>query len=313
LPRDDRLAAAELVAGLWRADWCARRAVQSLQYTANPFQSAPSGTDFANLSYPQYESIAATSTKVRAEHIIELRLAVNALMQAMDASPIYSAAETNSTSLTGLKIQAMHLTSLFDNMNIARGGAGVFPWTRSEAPAGGVKIKRIHLVELRNGLRYMLELRFMRWRKSARVLSLVSVLFAPSAVAADPPATLTPAAPSSADFVVAAFTVIGCPVLPESTKMTSATTIATTLKAGTCYFGPIPAIWQEPLGYLPAGTYTYEIYIRYDNEPTPELRSRQTFIVTQAAAAVPAFSTWTRLALFGCLGACALLALRQSG
>lgn len=106
-----------------------------------------------------------------------------------------------------------------------------------------------------------------------------------------PPATFSPANPTSANPIQATFTVPGGCGIDSSTFVVGAFVRTTVLLFG-CGVGPPPFTVDETVvfGPLPANTYTYEIY--FDAEfDLPELRSEQTLIVSAAAATdVPALS-----------------------
>lgn len=122
---------------------------------------------------------------------------------------------------------------------------------------------------------------------------------------------LKPSKPTSHQEISATFFLVGCPILSESTMVTG-TTVTTIMSAASCVIAtPAPASWTERIGVLPAGTYTYEIYVRYDGSSTLILLSRQVFVVTQAVD-VPAF-TPLHLLMLGLFLSCVAMVMLRSG
>jgi hypothetical protein len=91
----------------------------------NLASSAPSGADFANVMAYTYQAIAVPpgNTLIRAQHLIELRQAVNALCDAAGAPQEYSAAELQLTSLQGMAVKDEDFTSLMAHINVIRTNA----------------------------------------------------------------------------------------------------------------------------------------------------------------------------------------------
>jgi hypothetical protein len=125
------------------------------------------------------------------------------------------------------------------------------------------------------------------------------------------PAVLTPPNPTSIQTVAATFSLTGCPVLSESTTVAGAT-VTTVMSASSCVIAtPAPTQWTERIGVLPAGVYTYEVYVRYDQSNTLTLLSRQVFVVTQALTQVPALSLFHLLMLWIVLSCISIVMMRQ--
>jgi hypothetical protein len=119
----------------------------------NLAMSSPSNNDFANVNYDTYEVITAQATPIKAQQLIELRQAVNALCDAVGAPPEYQSADLQLSSLQGQVVEDEHFTSLLARINNARAFAGVGVASFMETPVAGMPIKRDHLQNLRDALR----------------------------------------------------------------------------------------------------------------------------------------------------------------
>jgi hypothetical protein len=117
--------------------------------------TATSSNDFANLNWSSYGLIEAGTTLIRAQHVLELRAAVNALCEAAGAPPEYQPSELGPASLHGLAVQHAHFVSLLGRINSIRTHAlvGVAAASLGETPAAGLSIKRLHLEGLRDALK----------------------------------------------------------------------------------------------------------------------------------------------------------------
>jgi hypothetical protein len=113
---------------------------------------ATSNYDFVNLQSNNYEVLAMPPayTTVKAQHVIELRQAVNALCAAMDEPPEYAASALTLTSLQGTTIKASDFTSLMEHTNIIRAVLGT-PVATLATPTG--VITKTALQALRDALK----------------------------------------------------------------------------------------------------------------------------------------------------------------
>lgn len=68
---------------------------------------------------------------------------------------------------------------------------------------------------------------------------------------------------------------------------------------------PVSQTARGVFGPLAAGTYTYEIYLQYEDEPPPllELRSRQPLVVAASVPPVPTLVESTLILMLGLLAA----------
>lgn len=123
--------------------------------------------------------------------------------------------------------------------------------------------------------------------------------------------TIQPASPVAGDFITAHIDVPGGCGVSTSTTI-SGSVIRTQVVLTGCVVGPPPftVLQVEPLGELPAGTYTYEVYFTFDSDP-PALESQQTFVVAQAPARIPALHPLLLVALAGVLAMLAMVVLRR--
>lgn len=116
-----------------------------------------SNNDFVNLAAPGYEALPAPPIylPIRAQHLVELRQAVNALSDAVGASRQFTSEEVQLTALKGTTVKAADFTSLMSKANAVRThallaiGAAAF----SATPAQGAVVNRGQLQTLRDALR----------------------------------------------------------------------------------------------------------------------------------------------------------------
>ena len=96
-----------------------------------------------------------TNATIKAQHLIELRQAVNALCDAAGAPHEYQSSELDISSLQGAGISAAALTSLMTHINNIRTSAlvGIPAASFTDVPVVGEVIKRQHLEDLRDALR----------------------------------------------------------------------------------------------------------------------------------------------------------------
>lgn len=114
--------------------------------------SAPSNNDFANVAAYTYENL--TPMTIKAQHLIELRQAVNALCDAAGASQEFMSSELQLSDLQGRVIRAEHFTSLMTHINNIRTNplVGVPAALFTDTPGANGTVKRQHLQSLRDAL-----------------------------------------------------------------------------------------------------------------------------------------------------------------
>lgn len=117
--------------------------------TSDGTPSENSGADLAT-TMDLTDSIFAGVTPVKAVHITELRSAVNLVRAAAGLAPFTF---TDPSSLDGKQVKAAHITELRTALVQARTALGLFTsaFTDPTLTAGSTKVKRLHIVELRNG------------------------------------------------------------------------------------------------------------------------------------------------------------------
>jgi hypothetical protein len=116
--------------------------------TSDGTPSENSGAEIATTIIPD-ETITAAATPVKAAHLTELRSAVNLVRAAAGLAPF----AFTDPSLADKKVKAVHVTELRTALVQARTALGLFTsaFTDPSLTAGGTKVKRLHIVELRNG------------------------------------------------------------------------------------------------------------------------------------------------------------------
>ena len=121
---------------------------------SNLATSAPSNNDFANFASYAYETLASQATTIKAQHLIELRQAVNALCDAIGVTDEYQSADLQLSALQGNTVTATHFTSLMTHINNIRTnplvGLGAASFT--DTPAPGFIIQVQHLQSLRDAI-----------------------------------------------------------------------------------------------------------------------------------------------------------------
>jgi len=93
------------------------------------------------------DPLVALSTKVKAVHFTELRTAVNAMLTAAGRPTLAS----DPTVAVGQPVRATHVTDLRNALNAARTVLGLSALTFTDTPP--VRIKAVHVQELRNGVK----------------------------------------------------------------------------------------------------------------------------------------------------------------
>jgi hypothetical protein len=125
------------------------------------------------------------------------------------------------------------------------------------------------------------------------------------------PAVFSPAAPDENDEIRAVFHILGlCD--NEPTTVVAGSVVRTTIVVTDCIPGPPPPVipFDVFFGPIPAGTYTYEIFL--DLGLGPELRSTQPLVIAAVAPTVPALSPLMLLLFGSALAGVALLVLPRT-
>jgi len=113
--------------------------------------SAPGPRDIAYVNALADDPIVAGSTFIKAEHLVSIRNATNALCDLIGAAPQYQPSEL---SLAGQTVGASHFTTTFDRLNVARQSAGLpqITWT-VVTPQTGNTVTRTPIADLRAGIK----------------------------------------------------------------------------------------------------------------------------------------------------------------
>jgi hypothetical protein len=111
--------------------------------------SPASNLDIATAITFTDDPLIANSTVIKGQHVMELRQAVNAMLQTiLTPSPTWTDA-----SLSGIHVKAIHIEELRSNLNSVLSGVGITPGPYTDPVLSGVPIKKIHLDELRERVR----------------------------------------------------------------------------------------------------------------------------------------------------------------
>jgi hypothetical protein len=113
-------------------------------------RSAFSNLDLATTVTFTDDPLVAQSTVVKAEHITQLRTAVNAVRA---LAGLGSVSFTDPTLSSAIFIKAAHVTDLRVALDPARAGLGLPTMSYTDSPLAGVAVKATHLQELRSGVR----------------------------------------------------------------------------------------------------------------------------------------------------------------
>ena len=106
-----------------------------------------SNTDIATTIVFTDDPLVAGVTIVQAQHVIELRQAVNA----MRAAAALTAATWTDSSLTGVEIKAVHISELRSNLDGARSSLSLSTGSYTDTlTPGSTVIKAVHVSELRD-------------------------------------------------------------------------------------------------------------------------------------------------------------------
>lgn len=121
---------------------------------------AGSGSSGASNNDPAYvgsftdAAIAQFTTTVKAEHIVEIRVAVNSLRAMAGSGAVYSGTDLDPNALRGQSIDDTHWTTLLANLDTARGLHDLPPISPQQPPAAaGELVRKIHIDDLRAGVR----------------------------------------------------------------------------------------------------------------------------------------------------------------
>ena len=107
--------------------------------------SAPSNIDLATAITFSDDPLAAGSTPVRAQHLTELRQAVNAVR----ATANLSAASWTDSSPLGAVIKAIHIQELRTSLDEALNVLGLTAGQYTDSSLSGIAIKKVHIDEIR--------------------------------------------------------------------------------------------------------------------------------------------------------------------
>ena len=136
-----------------------------------------------------------------------------------------------------------------------------------------------------------------------RSLAFVAVLLAATVAAAQD--GLIPASPTTGDFIILRLTISPPPGAPPAVSRTG-NRIRIDL-ADPVELIPLPPVtYNIPIGYLPAGNYTWALYDR-EGQLSPDVP----FTVNAGPAAIPSLSAAAALALLAALAALGSLAARS--
>ena len=107
--------------------------------------SAPSSIDVATAITYTDDPLTQGTTPIKAQHVTELRQAVNAVRAAANLTAV----TWTDSSLTGVAIKAVHIQELRTNLDQALTALGLATSAYTDPSLTGVLIKKVHLDELR--------------------------------------------------------------------------------------------------------------------------------------------------------------------
>lgn len=108
--------------------------------------SPPTSIDVATAITFTDNPLSAGSTLIKAQHITELRQAVNVLRAAANLS----AANWTDSSLANVTLKAVHIEELRTNLDQALNALGMATSSYTDPALSGIGIKKVHVDELRN-------------------------------------------------------------------------------------------------------------------------------------------------------------------
>jgi hypothetical protein len=125
---------------------------QVLAIDASAHKSLPSTPDAATTIFFTEDPLIAASTTVKAVHVTELRLAVNAMRA---TAGLGAAAFTDPGLTSGVAVKAVHIQELRTALSQARTklGLSTITFTDPTITAGTTLLKAVHLQELRTGVK----------------------------------------------------------------------------------------------------------------------------------------------------------------
>ena len=107
--------------------------------------SAPGNVDVATAITFTDNPLAVNTTLIKAQHVTELRQAVNAVR----ATANLTAATWTDATLTNVTVKAVHITELRTNLDQALSALGLSPTPYTDTSLAGVAIKKVHVDEVR--------------------------------------------------------------------------------------------------------------------------------------------------------------------
>lgn len=107
--------------------------------------SAPGNVDVATAITFTDAPLTAGTTLIKAQHVTELRQAVNAVR----ATANLSAATWTDPTLTNVTVKAVHITELRTNLDAALTALGISTSSYTDPTLTGIAIKAVHLEEIR--------------------------------------------------------------------------------------------------------------------------------------------------------------------
>jgi Subtilase family len=130
--------------------------VAGTAYLQDGFYATTAGnSDIANINSVNYESLIPGATTLKAQHLIDLRLGVNALCDAVGVGHVYLDSQVLLSSLQGQTVTAADFTSLMSNINAIRqnGAIGMSAASFGVTPSTGAVIAAANLQSLRDALK----------------------------------------------------------------------------------------------------------------------------------------------------------------
>ncbi|MDQ3280454.1 MAG: S8 family serine peptidase [Acidobacteriota bacterium] len=110
--------------------------------------STPSSSDVAYAATFTNDALAIDDA-IRAEHVAELRAAVNGLLDIAGQAPLYTSAQVDPNSLRSQPVAATDLTTLMQNLNTARAGVALSARGFSNTMGTGQPIRAADINDLR--------------------------------------------------------------------------------------------------------------------------------------------------------------------
>jgi hypothetical protein len=107
--------------------------------------SQPGSIDVATAITFTDNPLTAGTTLIKAQHVTELRQAVNAVRAVANLSAV----NWTDASLTNVPIKAVHIQELRTNLDLALSTLGYTPAPYTDSSLAGIPIKKIHVDELR--------------------------------------------------------------------------------------------------------------------------------------------------------------------